>query len=63
MHPSNTPPDGDFVKYLERLTAGKPAPGAQAALFACTAFLQQLGELARRAAEEAQKSQKNQPKK
>ncbi|CAN5219283.1 hypothetical protein BH10PSE16_BH10PSE16_43630 [soil metagenome] len=29
MQPSNTPPDGDFAAYVERLTAGKAAPGAQ----------------------------------
>lgn len=29
MQPSNTPPDGDFVRYLERLTAMQAVPGAQ----------------------------------
>lgn len=33
MQPSNTPPDGDFVRYVERLTAGKAAPGAQENFF------------------------------
>ena len=32
--PSNTPPDGDFVRYIERLAAGKVAPGSQAAVMA-----------------------------
>ncbi|MBG6077032.1 hypothetical protein [Polaromonas sp. CG_9.11] len=38
MQPSNTPPDGDFVRYLERLTAAQavardtPAPGATMAI-------------------------------
>jgi len=27
--PTNTPPDGDFVRYIERLAAGKVAPGSQ----------------------------------
>jgi len=29
MQPSNTPPDGDFVRYVERLTAVQAVPGAQ----------------------------------
>lgn len=33
-HPSDTPPDGDFVAYVERLTAGQAAPGARQDLFA-----------------------------
>lgn len=33
MQPSNTPPDGDFVRYVERLTAGKAAPGVQENFF------------------------------
>ena len=37
IHPSNTPPDGDFVKYVERLAAGKPVPGVGPKLFASTA--------------------------
>ncbi|WP_156955165.1 hypothetical protein [Polaromonas glacialis] len=38
MQPSNTPPDGDFVRYVERLTAAQavarsaPAPGAPMAI-------------------------------
>lgn len=38
MQPSNTPPDGDFVRYLERLTAAQavarsaPAAGAHVAV-------------------------------
>ena len=38
MQPSNTPPDGDFVRYLERLTAAQavareqPAAGAPMAV-------------------------------
>ena len=38
MQPSNTPPDGDFVRYLERLTAAQalardtPAAGAPVAI-------------------------------
>lgn len=27
MQPSNTPPDGDFVRYLERLTAAQAVAG------------------------------------
>lgn len=67
MQPSNTPPDGDFVRYVERLTAGKPAPGAQEnfldakkavpAAAPLAAFFRELGEMARRAAEEVRKLQ------
>ena len=40
MQPSNTPPDGDFVRYVDRLTTAQavarsaaPAAGAPAAMF------------------------------
>ena len=40
MQPSNTPPDGDFVRYVDQLTAAQavarsaaPAAGAPAAMF------------------------------
>lgn len=57
MQPSNTPPDGDFVRYVERLTAAQAVvPGAQQAQFQPGVFFRQLGALARRAAEEARNS-------
>lgn len=34
IHPSDTPPDGDFSAYVERLTAGQAVPDARQDLFA-----------------------------
>jgi hypothetical protein len=33
MPASNTPPNGDFVRYVERLTSGAPAPAMREDLF------------------------------
>jgi len=64
MQPSNTPPDGDFVRYVECLTAAQAVvPGAQHKPFQPGGFFRQLGALARRAAEEARKIPSTLPKK
>jgi len=33
MHASNTPPDGDFARYIERLTESTAVPAAREDLF------------------------------
>lgn len=46
MQPSNTPPDGDFVRYLEHLTAVQAVPDAQHKRFMFKDAMQGTGALA-----------------